>query len=88
MCPSHRCLRLFLPCFCRVPVLLASHERHHASSLTILCVLIRLFLSSGVLGGYLGGASVVKGALRVVIGGWLALGISYGIGAAFNVGPA
>lgn len=42
----------------------------------------------GVLGGYLGGASVVKGALRVVIGGWLALGISYGIGAAFNVSPA
>jgi VIT1/CCC1 family predicted Fe2+/Mn2+ transporter len=42
----------------------------------------------GVLGGYLGGASVVKGALRVVIGGWMALAISYAIGAAFNVGAA
>ena len=31
---------------------------------------------------------MVKGALRVVIGGWLALAISYGIGAAFNVGAA
>ena len=42
----------------------------------------------GVLGAYFGGANVLKGALRVVIGGWLALGISYGIGAAFDVAPA
>ena len=39
----------------------------------------------GVLGAYLGGAGLFKGGLRVLIGGWLALGVSYGIGEAFNV---
>ena len=42
----------------------------------------------GTLGAHLGGASMYKGAIRVVLGGWIALGISYGIGTAFNVGTA
>jgi vacuolar iron transporter family protein len=41
----------------------------------------------GSLGAYLGGAGVSRGAVRVVLGGWIALGISYGIGTAFNVSP-
>ena len=39
----------------------------------------------GILGAYLGGAGIVKGGMRVIIGGWIALGISYGVGKAFNV---
>jgi VIT1/CCC1 family predicted Fe2+/Mn2+ transporter len=39
----------------------------------------------GFLGAYLGGANVAKGGMRVVIGGWLALGVVYGIGRALSV---
>jgi VIT1/CCC1 family predicted Fe2+/Mn2+ transporter len=39
----------------------------------------------GFLGAHLGGANVAKGGMRVVIGGWLALGVVYGIGRALNV---
>lgn len=39
----------------------------------------------GILGAYLGGAGLLKGGMRVILGGWLALGVSYGVGQAFNV---
>lgn len=39
----------------------------------------------GSLGAHLGGATLWKGSLRVLIGGWIALGISYGVGSAFGV---
>ena len=39
----------------------------------------------GLLGAFIGGANVIRGASRVVIGGWIALAIVYGIGKAFNV---
>ena len=42
----------------------------------------------GSLGAYLGGANVLRGGMRVVLGGWLALGIVYGIGRALNVDSA
>ncbi|WIA31276.1 hypothetical protein OEZ86_002178 [Tetradesmus obliquus] len=45
-------------------------------------------LAFGALGASLGGATVVKGALRVLIGGWLAMAVTFGIGYAFNVAPA
>lgn len=38
----------------------------------------------GMLGARLGGANVVKGGLRVIIGGWIALAIVFGIGKAFK----
>lgn len=38
----------------------------------------------GSLGAWLGGASMLKGGARVVVGGWIALGITYGIGRAFG----
>lgn len=37
----------------------------------------------GALGAALGGAKVAKGALRVLIGGCIAMGVTYAIGAAF-----
>lgn len=42
----------------------------------------------GFLGAFLGGANVFRGGVRVVIGGWIALGIVYGIGRALNVDTA
>eukprot|EP00879_Flechtneria_rotunda_P026032 GHRR01027708.1.p1 GENE.GHRR01027708.1~~GHRR01027708.1.p1 ORF type:complete len:209 (+),score=78.78 GHRR01027708.1:1194-1820(+) len=44
----------------------------------------------GAMGAALGGAKVWKGALRVLVGGSLSMGITYGIGAAFAavVGPS
>jgi VIT1/CCC1 family predicted Fe2+/Mn2+ transporter len=37
----------------------------------------------GSLGAALGGAKVSKGALRVLVGGCIAMGVTYAIGAAF-----
>jgi vacuolar iron transporter family protein len=48
-----------------------------------------MMLVTGGLGASLGGASVWKGALRVLLGGWMAMGVTFGIGAAFGgVEPA
>lgn len=38
----------------------------------------------GALGAYLGGARRLRAAVRVLFGGWLAMGITYGIGKAFG----
>ena len=38
----------------------------------------------GFLGSHLGGSSVWRGMVRVIIGGWLALGVTYGIGLLFD----
>jgi vacuolar iron transporter family protein len=42
----------------------------------------------GALGAYLGDASLIKGAGRVLIGGWLAMGATFGVGHIFNVSVA
>jgi vacuolar iron transporter family protein len=42
----------------------------------------------GVIGAHLGGAGWLRGGTRVLLGGWLALGVSYGVGRAFNVDSA
>ena len=40
----------------------------------------------GAAGALLGGANAFRGGLRVLCGGWLALGVTYGIGKAFGAG--
>lgn len=43
--------------------------------------LLSLRLLFGILGAFLGGAGIVRGGMRVVIGGWIALGkfeLAYG----------
>mmetsp|Transcript_2424 Transcript_2424/g.6264 ORF Transcript_2424/g.6264 Transcript_2424/m.6264 type:complete len:272 (-) Transcript_2424:581-1396(-) len=42
----------------------------------------------GLTGAALGGANVLMGSLRVVIGGWLAMAATFGIGNLFGVDPA
>jgi len=41
-------------------------------------------LAFGIIGAVLGGANWVKGGSRVIVGGWAAMGITYGIGRAFG----
>lgn len=76
-------LRTAAACFVRCGLL---------ESLAKLCLLLLLRASGavglclfGFLGAWLGGANVFRGGLRVIVGGWLALGIVYGIGRALNV---
>ena len=38
----------------------------------------------GFVGAILGGARIWVGGLRVLLGGWLAMGITYGVGVAFS----
>ncbi len=40
----------------------------------------------GIMGAVLGGAGVMKGGTRVLIGGLAAMGITYGFGRIFNKG--
>jgi VIT1/CCC1 family predicted Fe2+/Mn2+ transporter len=42
----------------------------------------------GAVGAYLGGAHKVRAAIRVLIGGWLAFAITYGVGKLFGTGAA
>ncbi len=42
----------------------------------------------GFLGAKLGGAKILRGTLRVLVGGCSAMGITYGVGRAFNVNVA
>lgn len=42
----------------------------------------------GSMGAWLGGARLWKGALRVLVGGWLAMAATYGIGLLFGESPA
>lgn len=39
----------------------------------------------GILGAVLGGANWLRGGTRVVIGGWVAMAITYGAGRAFHI---
>lgn len=42
----------------------------------------------GILGSVLGGAWWLRGALRVLVGGWIAMGITFGFGFLFEHGSA
>lgn len=70
-----------------IPLLAASFITNHAMRIMSLVLATTVALTSfGMLGAWLGGANRFKGAARVVFGGWIALGITYGIGRAFGAG--
>jgi vacuolar iron transporter family protein len=79
-------------CFCfgaMIPLLSAIFISNPTDRLiAIACSTTVGLLVSGLVGSHLGGASLIRGGARVLIGGWLALGVSYGVGKAFNVGVA
>lgn len=65
-----------------VPLLASSWvtNAHVRLGVTLASTTAGLFLF-GVLGAYLGGAGLLRGSARVVIGGWLALAVVYLVGA-------
>ena len=70
-----------------IPLLAASFI--HSQAMRILSLVLAStagLMSFGCLSAWLGGANMLKGAARVVFGGWTALGITYGIGRAFGAG--
>lgn len=67
-----------------VPLLSSAFIHDHTNRLISLAVASTFALISfGAIGAWLGGASKIRPAARVLIGGWLAMGITYGFGAAF-----
>ena len=70
------------------PLLLAWQWRGGGLSAAITVVTLLLLAVLGALAGWLGGASMVKGALRVLFWGAVALGVTAGIGHLFGVTAA
>ncbi|KIZ03149.1 Fe(2+)/(Mn2+) transporter pcl1 [Monoraphidium neglectum] len=68
-----------------IPLLAGAFVRSNVLRLVavLLATTAGLLLFGGT-GAALGGARVWRGSLRVLIGGWLAMGLTYGIGAAFS----
>lgn len=63
-----------------VPLLAAAFIGNHNLRLAILVVTVSIaLLGFGGLGAYLGNASLVTSSLRVLVGGLLAIGITYGL---------
>jgi len=76
---------LSFTCGALIPLLSAFFITSHVGRL--IAVLISStcgLLLFGMLGAHLGGAPIVRGGLRVLFGGWLALLASFGIGHAFG----
>lgn len=44
-------------------------------------------LSFGVISAWLGGAHKIKASLRVLIGGWIAMAVTFGVGKLFGQEP-
>ena len=68
-----------------IPLLAASFiTRSSMRLMSLILATTAGLIGFGSLGGWLGGASMLKGGARVVLGGWIALAITYGIGRAFG----
>ena len=44
-------------------------------------------LSFGVISAWLGGAHKIKASLRVLLGGWIAMAVTFGVGKLFGQNP-
>ncbi|XP_021286905.1 vacuolar iron transporter homolog 2-like [Herrania umbratica] len=63
-----------------IPLLGAAFIRDYMVRLTVVLVAVTLALMGfGALGALLGGAPMLKSSLRVLMGGWLAMGITFGL---------
>jgi VIT1/CCC1 family predicted Fe2+/Mn2+ transporter len=63
-----------------LPLLAGRFVRTWAGRVAAVCVASSVGLAGfGVLGAYLGGASVVRSGARVLVGGWLAMATTYGV---------
>jgi vacuolar iron transporter family protein len=69
-----------------LPLLAGAFIESFAARLSVVCGVSTIGLAVfGAVGAFLGGAKPYKGALRVLIGGWLAMLITYGILKLFSV---
>ncbi len=67
-----------------VPLLASAFIHDHKNRLISLAVASTFALAAfGAIGAWLGGSDKIRPAVRVLLGGWLAMGITYGFGAAF-----
>ena len=67
-----------------IPVLIPALS--DAQRLVSVLIVVTIALAfSGMLGSSAGGAPLHKGTLRVLIGGWLAMALTYGVGMLLNV---
>ncbi|GJP54913.1 hypothetical protein CLOM_g13927 [Closterium sp. NIES-68] len=63
-----------------IPLLSAAFIKNHVAQLVVLLLVTTLtFIGFGMLGAWLGGANKIRAAARCTAGGWLAMGITYGI---------
>jgi VIT1/CCC1 family predicted Fe2+/Mn2+ transporter len=63
-----------------LPLLAGGFVRTWAGRVAAVCVVSSVGLAGfGVLGAYLGGASLVRSGARVLVGGWLAMATTYGV---------
>jgi vacuolar iron transporter family protein len=67
-----------------IPLLAAAFIKDHVYRLVSLCIASTFaLLAFGAIGAWLGGAGAIVPALRVLLGGWAAGGITYGAGRLF-----
>ena len=68
-----------------IPLLSSIFIKNYVARVSVMAGTSILTLGSlGTIGSYLGGAQLWKGALRVVVGGGIALGVTYGTGRALE----
>jgi VIT1/CCC1 family predicted Fe2+/Mn2+ transporter len=71
-------------CLAGVPLLAAAFIKDHIRRLiSLLVASTAALLAFGAIGAWLGGANKVVAAARVLLGGWIAMAITYGFGALF-----
>lgn len=72
-----------------LPLLAGGFVRPWAARVAAVCAASSVGLAGfGVAGAYLGGANVVRSGVRVLVGGWLAMAITYGVLKLFRVSSA
>jgi VIT1/CCC1 family predicted Fe2+/Mn2+ transporter len=68
-----------------IPLLSTAFIDNSKLRLTVISIVCSFtFILFGSLGSYLGGAPMYKGAFRVLIGGWISMVITFGIGSLFG----
>lgn len=73
-------------CGAIIPLVAAMTISHHRTRIVVLMVVTSVALALfGGLGALLGGSPIRKSAVRVVVGGWISMSITYGLLKAFNV---
>ena len=72
-----------------VPLLAAVFVRDSFWRLvSVSCAATAALISFGIISAWLGGAQRVKASIRVLLGGWIAMAVTFGVGRLFGQAPA